>query len=68
MPKIIQLCDGIMASGQQPTTHGMTSPNIFVISFHILLQILVLLKKKKSCKKKKQEKNNNKYLFYIFLV
>lgn len=23
MPKIIQLCDGIMASGQQPTTHGM---------------------------------------------
>ncbi len=22
MPKIIQLCDGIMASGQHPTTHG----------------------------------------------
>ena len=22
MPKIIQLCDGIMASGQQATTHG----------------------------------------------
>jgi len=23
MPKIIQLCDGIMASGLDPTTHGM---------------------------------------------
>jgi len=22
MPKVIQLCDGIMASGQDPTTHG----------------------------------------------
>ena len=22
MPKIIQLCDGIIASGQEPTTHG----------------------------------------------
>lgn len=24
MPKVIQLCDGIMASGQDPTTHGNT--------------------------------------------
>jgi len=23
MPKIIQLCDGIMASGLDPVTHGM---------------------------------------------
>lgn len=23
MPQIIQLCDGIMACGQPPTTHGM---------------------------------------------
>lgn len=26
MPKIIQLCDGIMASGLEPTTHGWFSP------------------------------------------
>ena len=24
MPKVIQLCDGIMASGQDPTTHGLS--------------------------------------------
>ena len=30
MPKVIQLCDGIMASGQDPTTHG-DNANINVI-------------------------------------
>ena len=27
MPKIIQLCDGIMASGQQPDSHGEMTTN-----------------------------------------
>ena len=44
MPKIIQLCDGIMASGQQATTHGKilsmftklpTNRNYFVWDFSL---------------------------------
>jgi len=34
MPKVIQLCDGIMASGQDPTTHGnnvtSTHSNVYI--------------------------------------
>jgi len=34
MPKVIQLCDGIMASGQDPTTHGNadTDGNVYTMS------------------------------------
>jgi len=39
MPKVIQLCDGIMASGQDPTTHGnetSTSTDIILLFLYVL--------------------------------
>ena len=34
MPKVIQLCDGIMASGQDPTTHGNVNADTLCSNKH----------------------------------
>lgn len=41
MPKIIQLCDGIMASGLDPTTHGLSSYYCRLINFAVTLNICI---------------------------
>lgn len=43
MPKIIQLCDGIMASGLDPTTHGQNSHHHHLISIVIVNTMFIII-------------------------
>jgi len=42
IPKIIQLCDGIMASGQPPATHGQSPhPCLTITPVDLLCRIIL---------------------------
>jgi len=44
MPKIIQLCDGIMASGLDPTSHGGNKGFLQILFFIFFFKVFISLK------------------------